>query len=127
MDKNRFMLDTNVVIDVLNKQLNLLAYLDNFPDCEVYINPIIMIEVLSKANMSEHEEAAARLLLDSFKMTEIDKPTCEAAITIRRAKGLRLPDALIAASSLILNATVLSNDSHLLDFQYTGYKANATR
>ncbi|MCL2211425.1 MAG: PIN domain-containing protein [Treponema sp.] len=127
MDKCSFILDTSVIIDILNKQLNLLEYLNNFPDCEVYINPIIMIEVLSKANMSEQEEAAARSLLGSIKMIEIDQLTCEAAIKIRRTKGLRLPDALIAASSIILNATVLSNDSHLLDFQYTSYKANATK
>jgi predicted nucleic acid-binding protein len=34
-----------------------------------------------------------------------------------------LPDALIAASAINLNATVLSNDPHLRDFQWEGYKA----
>jgi len=127
MERIRFLLDTSVIIDTLNKQLDLLAFLDNFPNCEVYINPIVMIEVLSKTNMSEQEEAAVRLLLDSFKFIEIDMSICEVAIKIRRAKGLRLPDALIAASSIILNATVLSNDFHLLDFQHIDYKAISTR
>ena len=43
------------------------------------------------------------------------------------AKELRLPDALIAASAIVLNATVLSNDSHLRDYQRPGYTARATR
>ena len=85
------------------------------------------IEVLAKAGMSEDEEAAARALLDLFKWTEIDKAVCEVAVQIRRAKELRLPDALIAASAITLNATVLSNDSHLRDYQRSGYTARATR
>jgi predicted nucleic acid-binding protein len=126
MDKPRFLLDSNVIIDTLNGRLNLLAFLDSFPDCEAYINPVVEIEVLARADMNEQEEAEIRLLLGSFKRAEIDRATCEEAIQIRRAKALRLPDALIAASAIILNATVLSNDPHLRDFQRHGYSASAT-
>jgi predicted nucleic acid-binding protein len=45
------------------------------------------------------------------------------AAAIRRSKKLLLPDALIAATALSLNATVISNDSHLRDFQWPGYTA----
>ena len=127
MEKIRFMLDTNVIIDTLNNDLDLLAFLETFPDCEIYINPVVAIEVPVKAGMSNDEEAAARALLDSCKWTEIDKNVCEAAVQIRRAKELRLPDALIAASAITINATVLSNDSHLRDYQRSGYSARATR
>jgi len=127
MDKNRFFLDTNVIIDTLNDDLTLLAFLKTLSDCEIYINPIVAIEVLAKSDMSEDEEAAARALLDSFKWTEIDKTVCEIAVQIRRAKELRLPDALIAASAITLNATVLSNDSRLKNYQRPGYTARATR
>jgi predicted nucleic acid-binding protein len=47
----------------------------------------------------------------------------EYAIAIRRSKKLLLPDALIAATALSLNATVISNDPHLRDFQWPGYSA----
>jgi len=125
MDKKRLMLDTNVIIDTLNNKIDLLAFLDSLGECVVFINPIVAIEVLAKSGMSEHEESLARTLLDSFKWAEIDKNTCETAIQIRRDKNLRLPDALIAASAIVLNATVLSNDSHLRDYQRTGYTALA--
>jgi predicted nucleic acid-binding protein len=123
MDKPRFLLDTNVLIDTLNHKLDLIAFLDALPDCEIYINLVVEIEVLAKDGMSEQEETNARALLDSFKWVEIDKPVREIAIQIRRAKELRLPDALIAASVIILNATVLSNDPHLRDYQRLGYTA----
>jgi predicted nucleic acid-binding protein len=123
MGKSRFLIDSNVIIDTLNRKLNLLAILDTFPDCEAYINPVVEIEVLAKPDMSVKEEVEARTLLDSFKWAEIDKPTCEIAIEIRRAKELRFPDAIIAASAIILNANVLSNDPHLLNYQRLGYTA----
>jgi len=123
MDKSRFFLDSNIIIATLNRELDLLAFLDNFPDCEAYINLVVEIELLSKAGMSKQEEAEVRLLLDSFKWAEIDKTVRETAIEIRRSKGLRLPDALIAASAITLNATVLSNDPHLRDYQHPQYKA----
>ena len=125
MAKNRFLLDTNVIIDTLNHTLDLLAFLDTFPECETYINPIVAIEVLAKTDMSEQEEADARAILDGFKWAEIDKPTCEIAAQIRRAKELRLPDALIAASAIALNATVISNDPHLRNYQHPSYTAIA--
>ena len=53
----------------------------------------------------------------------MDKSVREIAVQIRRAKELRLPDALIAASAITLNATVLSNDPHLLDYQRADYAA----
>jgi len=121
MNKPCILIDSNILIDTLNHKLNLLAFLDTLPDCEIYINPVVEIEVLSKADMSEQEEASARMLLDSFKCGEIDKSVREIAIQIRRAKELRLPDAIIAASAIILNATVLSNDPHLRDYQRPGY------
>ena len=125
MDKYRFLLDTNIIIGTLNQTLDLLAFLKKFPDCEAYINPVIEIEVLAKPGMSEQEEAEARALLDAFKWADIDKQTCEIAIQIRRAKELRLPDALIAASAIAINATLLSNDAHLRCFQHPNYKVSA--
>jgi len=123
MDKPRFLLDSNILIDILNHKLDLLAFVNTLPDCEIYINPVVEIEVLAKDGMSEQEEIEARALPGSFKWVEIDKPVREIAIQIRRAKELRLPDALIVASAITLNATVLSNDPHLRDYQRPGYMA----
>jgi len=123
MGKTRFLLDSNVLIDTLNRKLDLLAFLSDFPDCEAYINMIVAIVVLSKPGMCEQEEADIRALQESFKWAEIDRDVCEIAVKIRRTGGLRLPDALIAATSVALNATVVSNDSHILGYSRSGYSA----
>jgi predicted nucleic acid-binding protein len=123
MDKLRFVLDSNILIDTLNHKLDLLAFLDTLPECELYINLVVEIETLAKPDMTAEEEAEAYALLSSFKWVEIDKATRMEAIRIRRDKTLLLPDALIAASAIVLKATALSNDPHLRDYQGPGYSA----
>jgi predicted nucleic acid-binding protein len=127
VSKPRFILDSNILISVLNGKLDLEAVLDGLPECELYINLVTEIEVLSKPGMDAQEEAEARALLDCFLWAETDKPTRDETIRIRRAgdKPLRLPDALIAATAVVLNATVPSNDSHLLNCQWPGYQARS--
>jgi predicted nucleic acid-binding protein len=123
MDKPRFILDSNILIDTLNHKLDLLVFLDTLPECELYINLVVEIETLAKPDMTAEEEAEAYALLASFKWAEIDSLTRDETVRIRRGKSLLLPDALIAASAIVLNATVISNDPHLRDFQWPGYAA----
>jgi predicted nucleic acid-binding protein len=125
METKRFMLDTNIIIGVLNNSLNLREFLEAFPDSEIYINPVVFVEVLAKANMDKTAEAEARSMLALFHFAEINVEIAEIAISIRRTKKMLLPDVLIAASAIALNATVLSNDPHLRDYVYPGYAAMA--
>jgi predicted nucleic acid-binding protein len=125
MGKPRFMLDSNVLIDILNHRLDLLSFLDTLPDCELYINPIVWVETLAKPDMTREEEAEARVLLSWFLWADIDASVLDKTIFIRRAnpRTMLLPDALVAALAITLNATVLSNDPHLRDFRWEGYAA----
>ena len=123
MDKPRFILDSNIFIDALNEKLDIFAAIATLSPCDVFISPVVEIETLAKAGMTAEEEAQGRMLLSGFKWAEIDRSVCEHAIAIRRSKKLLLPDALIAATALSLNATVISNDPHLRHFQWPGYSA----
>jgi predicted nucleic acid-binding protein len=125
MDKPRFMLDASVIIGHLNNKLDLFGFLAAQGECEVFFNPVSEIETLSKPGMSAEEETLARLTLSRFKRADIDTAALETAVQIRRAKELLLPDALIAATAITLNATVLSNDPHLRDYRHPGYAAQS--
>lgn len=48
----------------------------------------------------ETEEETIQLLLEPFEEVSVDRPVAERAGRLRRAGGLRTPDALIAATAL---------------------------
>lgn len=48
----------------------------------------------------EVEEETVQRLLDPFEEVPVDRPVAERAGRLRRAGGLRTPDALIAATAL---------------------------
>jgi predicted nucleic acid-binding protein len=123
VDTPRFILDSNVLIAAMNKELDIFAVIAGLSPCDVFINLIVEIETLARPGMTGEEETQGRILLSGFKWAEIDRAAREYAVAIRRSKKLLLPDALIAAAALSLNATVLSNDPHLRDFQWPGYSA----
>jgi predicted nucleic acid-binding protein len=78
---------------------------------------------VDKPGMTREEETDVWAVLRCFKRLKINDTIRDLTIQIRRTKKLLLPDALIAAAAISLNATVLSNDPHLWDYQKDGYKA----
>jgi predicted nucleic acid-binding protein len=125
MDKPRFVLDASVLIGYLNHKVDLFAFLEAQGECEIFTTLVSEIETLAKPGMTREEETEVWTVLRCFKRVEIDDAIRDLTVQIRRTKKLLLPDALVAASALSLNATVLSNDPHLRDYQRNGYKARS--
>ena len=112
VDKPCFMLDSSVIIGHLNHTLDLFAFFEAQGECDICVNLITEIETLAKPGMKSDEEDEARAVLDCFRRVEIDDAAIKTAVQIRRAKELLLPDAIIAATAVILNAALFSNDDH---------------
>jgi predicted nucleic acid-binding protein len=122
MDKPKYVLDSTVVINHLNKKLDLDAFFDSIPEYEQYISIITEIEALSKYNMTSDDEKETLDLIDRFTIIEIIPPIKDAAIHIRRATRMKLPDAVIAATAIVLDAVVLTNDTGFMKVQYPGLR-----
>ena len=101
----RYLLDTNTVIYLLSGRL-----VFPLPDGRYSVSIITEIELLSFSGISAEEEQKIRdllLLLDRVHLTDAVR---DEAIRLRRKNRLKLPDAIIAASALISNAVLLTND-----------------
>jgi predicted nucleic acid-binding protein len=118
----RFILDSTVVINHLNKKIDVDAFFSAVPEFEWYVSIVTEIEALSKPGMTTDEEHEAMAFLARFVALDIDQKIKKETIDIRRATKLRLPDAVIAATAVILDATCLSNDTHLLNLVWPGYR-----
>jgi predicted nucleic acid-binding protein len=119
----RFVLDSNIIIGHLNHELNIDIFFADKPGCEKCISVITSIEVLAKPDSTPEQLQDVRDLLMRFIQVDIFGPIINETAVMLRRKKLDFPDAIIAATAVMLNAAVLSNDPHLRDFNWPGYTA----
>jgi len=102
----KFLADTNAVIYHLagNKKLESILN-DNL----IYISAITYAELLSKELPSE-EQIILQEYLSSLQIIHTNDFICEIAADLRKTYKLKLPDAIIAATSFFLNIPLISFD-----------------
>ncbi|MBF0147026.1 MAG: type II toxin-antitoxin system VapC family toxin [Magnetococcales bacterium] len=101
-------LDTNIVLSLLGGQLA-----EPLPVRQYFASTITEIELLSYPSLSQSEESKIRALLHDIRVVDIDPDIKEKTIRLRRYQGLKLPDAIIAATAFSLNGILLTNDQKI--------------
>ncbi len=103
--------DSSALILFLNDALPtpVVAVLE---DClqkqQAFISAIVRAEVLAWSSHTATSLVAATSLLDVCQLVPVGKTVADQAAKIRRETGLKLPDALIAATALIQGATLVT-------------------
>jgi predicted nucleic acid-binding protein len=105
----RFLLDTNALIYLQKRRLA-----KELPVGSYAYSVISEIELLSWPQMRSEDERVWRGLLAPLHRVELNAAVREMAIGLRRERRLKLPDAVVVASALVLDATLLTNDQQLL-------------
>ena len=83
---------------------------------ERYVSAIVIHEVYQLTLKTEGREAAVlrtSLLEKDFKIINLDSTIAKSSAELRHKYKTSMADSLIAATSLSLNATCLSDDPHL--------------
>ena len=98
--------DSNILIRFLNeKQRSILD--DLFAGREkLAISRVTWIEVL--LGRRSGDEQTLRAFLRGFQVEEITPETADKAVELRRTTRLKLPDALIYATALVTNRTLVT-------------------
>lgn len=99
------LLDTNVVLYYLGGKLS--RYL---PKDDYYVSVITEIELLSYPKLKKKDEQQIKNFLAELTIVDLKPEIKELTIELRREFSLKLPDAIIAATALVLKAELLSND-----------------
>ena len=73
-------------------------------------NSVITRAELRAGAGGQHQHEAIRRLLGAMKEYDVDRQIAEEAGRIRREDGIRLPDALIAATAMVHGLTVLTRN-----------------
>ncbi|MBZ5544646.1 MAG: type II toxin-antitoxin system VapC family toxin [Acidobacteriia bacterium] len=102
-------LDTNAILYLLGGKLA-----KPLPPAEYSISVISEMELLSYPAVDEAALARIRDFLGEVVVIDLTEDIRELAIRLRRQHLLKLPDAIVAATALSLQAELVTNDEKLL-------------
>jgi predicted nucleic acid-binding protein len=106
----RYLIDTNSIIDFCNGQLPL-----NGRNFLMTINPEISIvtniELFATKNISQQEYELLEKFVAFSILHDVNKYLIDTTIHIRQTYKIKLPDAIIAATALVYNLTLISRNT----------------
>jgi predicted nucleic acid-binding protein len=107
MRGNSFLLDTNIILYLLDGKSELAEILDG---TIVYISFVSELELLTYKGLTGSERKKISLLLNEFVIVDINSEIKLKTIDIRSESNLKLPDSIIAATAAYLNITLFTAD-----------------
>ena len=111
MNGNKWLVDTNIIIALTAGREDVVSLLEGK---NIYLSVISEIELLSWPKLKAKDVKLIEQMLSEFTIVELNGYVKAETIKLRRKYGLKLPDALIAATSI-------TNDLPLLTFD-KGFK-----
>jgi len=105
----KYLLDTNAILDFMGKKLpeESQVFLSEIIDDQINISSINKMELLGFSNVEQD-------LIDFVGFAEIyhiDDKIIDQTIELRKKYKIKLPDAIIAATAIVHNFTLISRNS----------------
>jgi predicted nucleic acid-binding protein len=113
-------LDTNTIIDVFNGRITLESFEQALPDMDQLISVITEIELLSFPRLTEEQETRIKRFLAKLKIIPLTDEIKRKAIEFRRKTNKKLPDSIIAATSIVSGAVLVTGDKGLHNVSFPG-------
>jgi predicted nucleic acid-binding protein len=119
VEKPKFVFDTNSAIYLLNGD----SFADvNLDDTIQFVSVITRIELHAYPSITPEGELKIRSFLDGITVVPLNDEVEAEAIKIRRASKIKLPDCIIAATAIVLDAALLTRDDGLLKLDWPGLR-----
>ena len=109
----RFLIDTNAVIDYFRNTLPLAGgdWLERLFDSSGYaISVVTRMELYASPSISTAEELALDTFTQASLILPLDEPVIAQTIALRRQYRRKLPDAIIAATALVHDLTLVTRN-----------------
>jgi len=108
----RYLVDTNIAVYLLNGVLpaNAQAFLRPILDAACNISIVCKIELLGWQFPTDEDELKAMEFVSDSSILPLTDAVAEKAIEIRKLKKLKLGDAIIAATALLHQMTLLTQN-----------------
>lgn len=112
MGRKDYLIDTNVAIYYFGLALSKESekYIDQILIGKYYISVINRIELLGFKGINKNESEAISSFIAHSTIFDLDEDVIIETIKIRKNYAIKLPDAIIAASCLVNNCSLISNN-----------------
>lgn len=107
MSGKEILVDINILLYLLDGNDTIEKLLQGK---QIYISFITELELLGLKKLSEREEKQIHALLNDCSIIQMNNKLKEQYITIRKKHGLKLPDAIIAATAIAFNLPFITSD-----------------
>lgn len=107
----RYLIDTNTAIDYLDNKLpdNSTNLIDSIA---AQISVITRMELLSWANATSEQVQVLQLFVNASRVYTLTESVIVRAIELRKAHKNKLPDAIIAATALVYDLTLITRNTN---------------
>ncbi len=119
MEKKILMLDTNILVDYLRQNPQVLAFIENYGKAYLAISPIVSMEVYQGV-LDKKDLLRTRKKLNGFASLPLNHEVVLLAMQLQQqyilSHHIGIPDTLIAATALVYDLELKT--LNLKDFQF---------
>jgi predicted nucleic acid-binding protein len=112
MEQPNFIIDTNIVIDYLGKKIPAsgMNFMNSIINAIPNISVVTKIEVLGFNAPDEHYQLLTNFM-DDANILNLTNSIVNTCIELRKNKKIKLPDAVIAATAIVYNLTLITRNT----------------
>ncbi|MCC5921626.1 MAG: type II toxin-antitoxin system VapC family toxin [Cyclobacteriaceae bacterium] len=108
MSGNSIFIDTNIVLYLLSGNQTIADFLH---EKTIFLSFITELELLGYKEISDEEVLKVENLLADSTIVDINSEIKKLVIELRKSNTIKLPDAIIAATSHYLNIPLMTSDT----------------
>jgi predicted nucleic acid-binding protein len=116
MEQTDYLIDTNAIIDYLGNRMPAsgMTFMNQVIDATPAVSVITKIETLSFTAPDPHYQILLDFMNDA-NIFALSDAIVDLSINIRKAYKIKLPDAIIAATALAYNLTLITRNTKDFD------------
>ena len=122
MSGNSLLIDTNIALYLLNGDTTIAELLNGR---DVHVSFITELELLGFQDIKEEDRSIIEDLLNNCIIVDLNQAIKRITINLKQNYKLKLPDAIIAATSIYMNLPLISADKdfdRISDLQFIRYE-----
>lgn len=109
----QYLIDNNVISNYFSGNFSNIAmiFIAKIIDKTPNVSVITEIEALSWINKDKNKEFIIKEFIQDSNIINLNSEIISQTVKIRRSRKIKTPDAIIAATSIVNNYTLITNDS----------------